>query len=72
VQLAVGQADAAWSPDVRPWDVAAVLLVEEAGGAVGDLVGLTSGSWPSSLDVLAASRAVWEPLRALLAEVYGD
>lgn len=72
-QLAVGQADAAWSPDVRPWDVAAgVLLVEEAGGAVGDLAGLTSGSWPASLDVLAASRAVWEPLRALLAEVYGD
>ncbi len=29
-------------------------------------------SWPASLDVLAASRAVWEPLRALLAEVYGD
>jgi len=38
----------------------------------GESAGLASGSWPASLDVLAASRAVWEPLRALLAKLYSD
>jgi myo-inositol-1(or 4)-monophosphatase len=69
--LATGQADAVWSPGLQPWDGAAgVLLVLEAGGVVGDLDGPSDGRWPASGDVLAAPAALWEPLRALLAEVY--
>ena len=70
-EVALGQADAAWSPGTHPWDVAAgVLLVQEAGGQVGDLSGVSAGTWPASSDVLAASPGTWEPLRALLADVY--
>lgn len=70
-EVAIGAADAAWSPDAQPWDVAAgVLLVQEAGGVVGDLGGRTPDTWPSSGDVLAATPGLWEPLRCLLTEVY--
>lgn len=69
--VADGRADAAWTPGLQPWDCAAgVLLVGEAGGAVGDLDGPTDGWVPDSGDVLAAPPALWEPLRALLAPVY--
>ena len=71
VEVALGHAEAAWSPGTQPWDVAAgVLLVREAGGQVGDLNGVVTGTWPASLDVLAASPALWEPLRTLLEDVY--
>lgn len=71
VEVAIGAADAAWSPDAKPWDVAAgVLLVHEAGGVVGDLDGPTPGTWPASGDVLAATPGLWERLRTLLAEAY--
>ncbi len=71
-QVATGRADAAWVPGLQPWDCAAgVLLVCEAGGTVGDLAGATPGRVPHSGDVLAAPPALWEPLRALLAPVYG-
>lgn len=70
--VAAGRADAVWSPGLQPWDGAAgLLLVHEAGGLVGDLDGPTERSWPPSGDVLAASPAVWHPLRDLLASVYG-
>lgn len=70
-EVAIGAADAAWSPDAQPWDVAAgVLLVQEAGGVVGDLGGRTPGTWPASGDVLAASSGLWEPMRSLLGDVY--
>lgn len=72
-EVAIGAADAAWSPDAQPWDVAAgVLLVQEAGGAVGDLIGLTPDTWPVTGDVLAAPSALWEPLRDLVAGAYAD
>jgi myo-inositol-1(or 4)-monophosphatase len=72
-EVALGAADAAWSPSAQPWDVAAgVLLVQEAGGLVGDLTGVTPGTAPSSGNVLAAAPALWEPLRALLDEAYAD
>jgi myo-inositol-1(or 4)-monophosphatase len=71
-QVATGRADAAWVPGLQPWDCAAgVLLVAEAGGTVGDLAGPTPGAVPRSGDVLAAPPALWGPLRALLAPVYG-
>ncbi|MFE9677063.1 inositol monophosphatase family protein [Streptomyces sp. NPDC006259] len=68
-QVATGRADALWAPELRPWDCAAgVLLVQQAGGTVGDLAGPTPGTWPASGDVLAASPALFERLRAVLAE----
>ncbi|MCE6995461.1 hypothetical protein LZG04_11690 [Saccharothrix sp. S26] len=70
-RVATGRADALWAPDLKPWDCAAgVLLVQEAGGTVGDLVGTTPQTWPGSGDVLAATPALWRPLRQLLAEVH--
>lgn len=70
-QLATGRADAVWAPGLQPWDCAAgLLLASEAGYVVGDLTGPAQGTWPPSGDVLAASSALWEPLRALLAGVY--
>jgi myo-inositol-1(or 4)-monophosphatase len=70
-QVATGRADAAWLPGLQPWDCAAgVLLVQEAGGAVGDLTAGAVGTWPRSGDVLAACDALWEPLRSLLAAAY--
>ncbi|MER5296561.1 inositol monophosphatase family protein [Streptomyces pharetrae] len=70
-QVATGRADALWAPGLQPWDCAAgVLLVQQAGGAVGDLTRPVPGTWPPSGDVLAAPPALWEPLRALLTPVY--
>ncbi|GAA2450529.1 inositol monophosphatase [Streptomyces glaucus] len=70
-QVATGRADALWAPGLQPWDCAAgVLLVQQAGGTVGDLTGPTPGTWPRSGDVLAAPPALWGTLRALLAPVY--
>ncbi|WP_221352606.1 inositol monophosphatase family protein [Streptomyces beigongshangae] len=70
-QVATGRVDALWAPGLQPWDCAAgVLLVQRAGGTVGDLSGPVADTWPRSGDVLAAPPALWEPLRALLAGVY--
>ncbi|TQM85406.1 myo-inositol-1(or 4)-monophosphatase [Saccharothrix saharensis] len=70
-RVATGRADALWAPDLKPWDCAAgVLLVQEAGGTVGDLVGTSPRTWPGSGDVLAAAPALWGALRELLAEVH--
>jgi myo-inositol-1(or 4)-monophosphatase len=69
--VASGRADAAWSPGLQPWDGAAgIMLVLESGGVVGDLDGPSGGRWPASGDVLAAPAALFEPLRAVLAEAY--
>jgi myo-inositol-1(or 4)-monophosphatase len=65
--VATGRADAAWIPGIHSWDCAAgVLLVREAGGLVGDLDGVTPGTWPPSGDVLAAGDHLYEPLRRML------
>ncbi len=69
--VAAGRADASWGPGLQPWDGAAgLLLVTEAGGVVGDLDGQVPGRFPASGDVLAASPALFEPLRDLLRSVY--
>lgn len=69
-QVATGRADVSWGPDLQPWDLAAgVLLVTEAGGAVGDLVDLARGGLPAQ-DVLAAHPDVIAPVRDLLRSVY--
>jgi myo-inositol-1(or 4)-monophosphatase len=70
-QVATGRAEAAWLPGLQLWDCAAgVLLVQEAGGAVGDLTERSTGTWPRSGDVLAACEALWEPLRTVLTAAY--
>jgi myo-inositol-1(or 4)-monophosphatase len=72
-QVATGRADALWAPGLQPWDCAAgVLLVSAAGGLIGDLGGLTPGTWPISGDVLAAGPQLWAPLRDLLGPIYHD
>ncbi|MDQ1730101.1 MAG: monophosphatase, partial [Pseudonocardiales bacterium] len=69
--VATGRADAVWSPGLQPWDCAAgVLLVEEAGGAVGDLREMAAGLWPGSGDVLAANPALLDAIRTILAPIY--
>lgn len=71
-QLVTGRADAVWAPGLQAWDGAAgVLLVEEAGGMVGDLSGPTRGCWPPSGDVLAAPPRLWRALHQLISPVYG-
>jgi myo-inositol-1(or 4)-monophosphatase len=70
--VATGRADAAWIPGIHPWDCAAgVLLVQEAGGLVGDLHGTDPNTWPPEGDVLATGVGLREPLRRALIEVYG-
>jgi myo-inositol-1(or 4)-monophosphatase len=69
-QLATGRVDAVWAPGLQPWDCAAgVLLVQEAGGVVGDLDGPTRGTWPASGDVLATRSELWEPLSEVLTPI---
>jgi fructose-1,6-bisphosphatase/inositol monophosphatase family enzyme len=69
--VATGRADAVWSPGLQPWDCAAgVLLVEEAGGSVGDLREMAAGLWPNSGDVLAANPALLRALRGILEPIY--
>lgn len=63
--VACGRVDGFWEVDLKPWDVAAgLLLVREAGGMAvdfaGSAAGLTSGSY------LACASALGEPLLALL------
>ncbi len=70
--VATGRADAAWIPGIHSWDCAAgVLLVQEAGGVVGDLTDVVSGTWPHGGDVLASAHGLREPLRQALVPVYG-
>ncbi|HEY0001668.1 MAG TPA: inositol monophosphatase family protein [Actinoplanes sp.] len=71
--VATGRADAAWIPGVHSWDCAAgVLLVQEAGGLVGDLTTVVPKTWPHGGDVLAAGEGLREPLRRALASAYLD
>jgi len=65
--VAAGRYDGFWEFGLRPWDIAAgLLLVREAGGFVSDLAGgqtmMTSG------DVLAANGHLHLPLAALIKE----
>ncbi|MCW2778437.1 MAG: hypothetical protein JWN17_2162, partial [Frankiales bacterium] len=69
--VALGRADAVWSPGLQTWDLAAgVLLVVEAGGVVHDLDGAVDGM-PASGEVLAGDAATVARLRPLLQAAYG-
>jgi myo-inositol-1(or 4)-monophosphatase len=71
--VAAGRVDGYWGPGLNVWDAAAgILLVNEAGGAIGDLDGTCPGTWPTSGDVLAANHGLHEQLRQLLAPVWRE
>ena len=59
--VACGRLDAFWELGLSPWDMAAgALLIQEAGGLVGDLAG--EQSWLSSGDICAATPKVFPAL----------
>ncbi len=70
--LAAGRLDGFWEFGLNPWDIAAgVMLVEEAGGLVGDLAG--GHRFMESGDIIAASpkvfKAMVQTLRPCLREI---
>src|SRR4029079_19178553 len=63
--VAGGRMDAFWELGLSPWDMAAgALLIQEAGGLVGDLKGDTG--WLESGDIAAATPKVFTQLLAAL------
>jgi myo-inositol-1(or 4)-monophosphatase len=59
--VACGRLDAFWELGLMPWDIAAgVLLIQEAGGLVGDLEG--NQGFLESGDVCAATPKIFSPL----------
>ena len=68
--VASGRLDFFWEFGLKPWDMAAgVLLVQEAGGRVSDMHGATH-SINSSPHLLADNGALHEPALAFLAEIF--
>jgi myo-inositol-1(or 4)-monophosphatase len=69
--VAAGRFDGFWELQLKPWDVAAgILLVEEAGGRVSDYAGA-----PMSLDrgeILASNGQLHAPMQQILAQGRGD
>jgi myo-inositol-1(or 4)-monophosphatase len=67
--VAAGRYDGYWEFGLKPWDIAAgLILVREAGGTVG---GLGEGEPFATGDVLAANGPLYIPLRKLLTEAIG-
>jgi myo-inositol-1(or 4)-monophosphatase len=65
--VAAGRLDGYWEFRLKPWDLAAgVLLVQEAGGRVSDPAG--GADWLRSGDVVATNGPLQEPLRAALGQ----
>jgi myo-inositol-1(or 4)-monophosphatase len=63
--VAAGRLDAFWELGLAPWDVAAgALMVQEAGGLVGDLAG--NAGWLENGDITAATPKVFPQLLAAL------
>ena len=66
--VAAGRLDGFWEIGLHPWDMAAgILLIEEAGGMVGDLRG--TGDCMTTGDILAASPKVFTAMRERLKPV---
>lgn len=67
--VAAGRYDGFWEANLKPWDIAAgVLLVKEAGGLVSDFRG--EGGYLKSGDVVAAPHAVYEKMLAIVGSQY--
>ena len=59
--VACGRLDAFWELGLAPWDMAAgALLIQEAGGLVGDLEG--EGGFMASGDICAATPKIFPAL----------
>ena len=59
--VAAGRVDGFWEPGLKPWDIAAgVLLIREAGGFVGDFAG--GESFMKSGDIVAANPKLFKAL----------
>jgi myo-inositol-1(or 4)-monophosphatase len=64
--LAAGRLDGFWVMSLRPWDIAAgALLVQEAGGRVGDFAG--GADFLRAHEAIAATPGLFTPLREALA-----
>ena len=69
--VAAGRLDGFWEIGLKPWDVAAgLILVREAGGVVTDLHG--APSTPFDAHFVVSNGIAHEPLRSLLASVMTD
>jgi myo-inositol-1(or 4)-monophosphatase len=67
--VAAGRFDGYWEFGLKPWDIAAgLIVVREAGGTIG---GLSDGDPFVTGDILAATPPLYDPLRKLLAEAIG-
>jgi myo-inositol-1(or 4)-monophosphatase len=65
--VAAGRFDGFWERGLKPWDVAAgLLLVREAGGFVGTIE--DGGNPVEAASIVAANPGVFEPLRTILRE----
>ena len=63
--VAAGRMDAFWEMGLSPWDMAAgALLIQEAGGLVGDLQG--DSTWLESGDIAAATPKIFSQLLSAL------
>lgn len=63
--VAAGRLDGYWEHGLSPWDMAAgILLVQEAGGQVGDFLG--SSSPLQTGRILATNAELWSPMQKLL------
>jgi myo-inositol-1(or 4)-monophosphatase len=63
--VAAGRLDAFWEMGLSPWDMAAgALMIQEAGGLVGDLQG--DSTWLESGDIAAATPKIFSPLLSAL------
>lgn len=66
--VAAGRLDACWYFTLKPWDIAAgMLLIREAGGMVTDLEGKTA--MPDAADLMCANKYLHAPLQAMLRSV---
>ena len=67
---AAGRFDAYWERNIKPWDMAAgIVIVREAGGFVSDLDG--SDKMLETGDILASNQAMNKLLQPLIANVLG-
>lgn len=70
--VAAGRFDGYWERSLKPWDVAAgVLLVQEAGGKVTDYRGGSSPQWDEDGRHVASNGKIHDLILAVLKESYG-
>lgn len=67
--VAAGKLDAFWHADLRPWDIAAgIVLVREAKGVVTDLNG--DNNMMQTNEIIAANQNLYEPVKNIISATY--